>query len=235
MTGAELVHAVRRAFLEDERRDDILPRIPREKRAVYLSARRRNRARRRMLLKSAAFLNVATGYAAAGDNNISELYGLVTWLSALNAFPEWEPDPQVWAAQLRAQEQLRAQYAQRFRDIASTLAPQYAERLRTLADEIEADYLAILRLPDGTSFETCTPADLLAPELNVSNLGTRGAASVNGRGAWRGWLIRELRARLPHFEKTPKPYATMAALLTWAEVRDVTPTLVRSVLARGHT
>lgn len=234
MTAEELVRAVRLDFIQDERSDRFWRKVHPSHRAEYAAVGRRACTRRRELLKSETFRRVAQGCVAAGDHDTLGLVALVTWLAAIHSLPDWEPDPQAWVARLREQEQLRAQYARQLREIASALRPEYAEQLKTVADEIESDDLAILTLPGGSSLAHCAHDVFAHFTVDIENLGTRGSASNSG-GAWRGWLVRELRAKLPHFAHTPNPYATMAELLTWAGIGSITPMLVRSILARGRT
>jgi len=68
--------------------------------------------------------------------------------------------------------------------------------------------------------------------LNPRRLGRSGAARAKPEGAWRGWLVRELDARLP--VDVPERYATIASILGHCGI-IIEPVNVRSILRPGAT
>ncbi len=223
MTAEELARAARADFIQRARSERFWLRMPPARRSEWVAARRRNRARRRKLLTSEAFRRVAQGFVDANDPDVLALTGIVTWLAVLPQIANGDMTPQALAALAREQECARLDHVRTLREIAQTVTSKYRERLNGLADEIETDVLAL----SSTEIGIWMMGD-------PQNIGTRGGAS-DSAGAWRGWIIRELRARLQYFDRTPEPYATMTALLKWAGIEGVTSVLVRSVLARGRT
>lgn len=223
MTADLLVRAVRSHFIEEARAERFWRKMPRARRAEYAAAGRRIRARRRVLLTSESFRSLAQGFVAAGDPDELALARIVAWLAVLPQIANGNVTPKGLAALARKQELMRCEHVRTLRAIAAGVTSKYRGPLNELADEIEADILAL----ESTEIGIWMMGD-------PQNIGTRGGAS-DSVGAWRGWIIRELRARLQYFDCTPTPFATMAHLLKWAGIEGVTPTLVRSVLARGRT
>ncbi len=226
MTADELVREVRRKFILDDRAERFWRRVHPSYRAEYAAAGRKGRARRRELLRSQAYRNVAQGYVAAGDYYADGLVEIVTWLPCLSIIVGTaNSSPHSWVQRVQEQERMHLEHVRKLRDIAGTLVSGYRDRLNQLALEIERDGKFAL-----------FGADIGLPIIgDPSNLGARGAAASRPSGAWRGWLVRELKQKLPHFEVTPDRFATITKLLTWAGVKDLTPNLVRAILLKGTT
>lgn len=228
MTADELIRAVRELFILDDRSiaASLKSQLPPDSCRELAILRRRERARRRVLFKSKAFRNLATGYTNAGDPDAADsICSLITWLGIWPDLVNGEVTPQTFAESVKAQKDLRQRYGAQLRAMAQSLGSKYSDRLTKIADEIVADELAIR----GTE----TAAESIARHfVDIDHLGSRGGAS-GATGAWRGWLIRELRSRMPHINVTPDKYATIAGLIAWAGVNGVTSMLVRSILTRS--
>lgn len=229
MTPEELIKRVRLLFIENDRTEvkdlaALMKQSLPERWRELLVAMRSVRARRRILFKSSALRNLAAGYSMAGQCNegaVINIYRLITWLAVLGRLTSGSSSPQELLQHVESQQQLRATYVRQLREMSSRLNSDYADELMKLAGKIDADRFAL----HGTEVGLYKIGD-------PDNLGTRGG-SKDPEGAWRGWFIRELRSRMPHLDKTPEKYATVAGLLTWAGVGGVTPMLARSILTRS--
>jgi hypothetical protein len=232
VTDADLIRALRLEWISHRKNDELLApgRIRNaDRRAEFLSAQRRSSASRRALTKEDFFANLTAAYSAAYGTEIKQaaedLDHLISFVRCFHMLLSDNFSPQQLRELVKEQNESPAKIAAECRAIAEKLNPEFNGHLCSLATEIEARgtfALASVEIGAGVTFNL------------ANNIGRRGGAA-KVTGAWRALFIRETAQRLPKTIEKHRPYATIAALLTWAKIPNVTPQLVRSTLAKGHT